>query len=94
MWGKFFLASLQLGDRWSASTNLLVEQQNDWWHLLTRLPGDSIVMDFLMEKFGAEVNAFDIKLFFVIQTYYIEAVHAETYTNLLTTIVKDETKED
>jgi len=54
---------------------------------------DSIVMDNLMEQFGTEANAFDIKLFFVIQTY-IEAVHAETYTNLLTAIVKDETEQD
>jgi len=54
---------------------------------------DSIVIDNLMEKFGAEVNAFDIKLFFVIQMY-IKAVHAETYTNLLTAIVKDETEQD
>jgi len=46
-----------------------------------------------MEQFGAEVNAFDIKLFFVIQTY-IQAIHAETYTNLLTIIVKDETEQD
>ena len=54
---------------------------------------NSIVMDNLMEQFGAEVNAFEIKMFFVIQTY-IEAVHSETYTNLLTTIVKDETEQD
>jgi len=46
-----------------------------------------------MEQFGAEVNAFDIKMIFVIQTY-IEAVHSETYTNLLTAIVKDETEQD
>jgi len=54
---------------------------------------DSIVMDNLMEQFGTEVNAFDIKLFFVIQTY-IEAVHVETYTNLLTAIVKDKPEQD
>jgi len=50
-------------------------------------------MDNLMEWFGTKVNAFDIKLFFVIQTY-IEAVHAETFTNHLTAMVKDETKQD
>jgi len=50
---------------------------------------NSIVMDNLMEQFGDKVNAFDIKLFLVIQT---ECVLTETYINLLTAIMKDETE--
>jgi len=49
---------------------------------------DLLVMDNLQEQFGAEVTAYDLKLFFVVQAY-IEAVHSETYSNLLTAIVKD-----
>jgi len=54
---------------------------------------DSIIMDNLMEQFSAEVTAMDVKLFFVIQTY-IEAMHAEMCTNLLTAIVKEEAKQE
>jgi len=53
---------------------------------------DLVVMDNLMEQFGAEVCACDLKLFFVIQAY-VEAVHSETYSNLLTAIVKDTTEQ-
>ena len=49
---------------------------------------DLVVLDNLLEQFGAEVGAYDLKLFFVVQAY-IEAVHSETYSNLLTAIVKD-----
>ena len=53
---------------------------------------DLIVLDNLMEQFGTEVCAYDLKLFFVVQAY-IEAVHSETYSNLLTAIVKDPTEQ-
>ena len=49
---------------------------------------DSIVADNLIENFSAEVKAPDLKHFLVLQAY-MENVHAETYANILISLVKD-----
>ena len=51
---------------------------------------DLIVLDNLMEQFGTEVCTYDLKLFFVVQAH-IEALHLDTYSNLVTSILKDPT---
>ena len=53
---------------------------------------DSIVAENLIEQFGAEVHAPDLKHFFVLQAY-MENVHAETYANILLSLVKDSTEQ-
>ena len=49
---------------------------------------DSIIVDNLIEQFGAEVNAPNLKQFLVLQAY-MENIHAETYANIFLSLVKD-----